>query len=110
EDETLLERYLEGEAVEPETLRRDLHAAVATGRFFPVLPTHATGGVGIEEVLDLIEQGMPSPADVALPRVFRTNGGEFGEVTCDPAGPLVAEVVRTSTDPFVGRQSLVRVF
>jgi elongation factor G len=110
EDDTLLERYLEGEEVDLETLRADLHAAVATGRFFPVLPTHATSGVGVEELLGLVEHGLPSPVDASVPRVFRTNGGDFGEVTCDPAGPLVAEVVRTVTDPFVGRQSLVRVF
>lgn len=110
EDETLLERYLEGEEVDLAILRADLHAAVATARFFPVLPTNATSGVGIEELLALIEQGLPSPVDAALPRVWRTNGGEFGAVSCDPAGPLVAEVVRTSTDQFVGRQSLVRVF
>ena len=110
EDETLLERYLDGERLDPDTLRSDLHAAVATARFFPVVPTHATGGVGVEELLELIEHGLPAPADIAMPRVFRTNGGDFGEVTCDPAGPLVAEVVRTTTDPFLGRQSLVRVF
>ncbi|KGN34152.1 elongation factor G [Knoellia sinensis KCTC 19936] len=110
EDETLLERYLEGEEVDLDTVRADLHTAVATGRFFPMLPTHATSGVGIEELLGLIEQGLPSPAESALPRVFKTNGGAFGELSCDPAGPLVAEVVRTTTDPFVGRQSLVRVF
>ncbi|WP_035935577.1 elongation factor G-like protein EF-G2 [Knoellia aerolata] len=110
EDDTLLERYLEGEEVDLETLREDLHAAVATGRFFPVLPTHATSGIGIEELLDLVELGLPSPADAGLPRVFRTNGGDFGPISCDPGGPLVAEVVRTTSDPFVGRQSLVRVF
>ncbi|CAN7287165.1 elongation factor G-like protein EF-G2 [Knoellia sp. LjRoot47] len=110
EDDTLLERYLDGEEVDAAALREDLHAAVATGRFFPVLPTHATSGIGLEEVLDLVEHGLPSPADVRLPRVFRTNGGDFGELSCDPSGPLVAEVVRTTTDPFVGRQSLVRVF
>ncbi|WP_353951514.1 elongation factor G-like protein EF-G2 [Knoellia sp. S7-12] len=110
EDETLLERYLEGEEVDVATLRTDLHTAVATARFFPVLPTNATSGVGVEELLELIEHGLPSPVDIALPRVFRTNGGDFGAVSCDPAGPLVAEVVRTTTDPFVGRQSLVRVF
>lgn len=110
EDDTLLERYLEGEEVDLVTLREDLHAAVATGRLFPVVPTHATSGIGIEELLDLVEQALPSPADVALPQVWRTNGGDFGAVGCDPDGPLVAEVVRTVTDPFVGRQSLVRVF
>ena len=110
EDDTLLERYLEGEQLDPGTLRVDLHAAVAAGRLFPVLPTHASSGVGIEEVLDLVEHGLPSPADVSMPQVYRTNGGAFGEVSCDPAGPLVAEVVRTTTDPFVGRQSLVRIF
>ncbi|EAP98319.1 translation elongation factor EF-G [Janibacter sp. HTCC2649] len=110
EDETLLERYLEGEEVDVATLRADLHTAVATARFFPVLPTNATNGVGLEELLALIEQGLPSPEDVTLPRIWRTNGGDFGAVTCDPAGPLVAEVVRTTTDQFVGRQSLVRVF
>ncbi|KRE40416.1 elongation factor G-like protein EF-G2 [Knoellia sp. Soil729] len=110
EDDTLLERYLDGAQVDSTTLREDLHAAVATARFFPVLPTHATSGIGIEEVLDLVEHGFPSPGDVALPTVWRTNGGDFGAVTCDPDGPLVAEVVRTRTDPFVGRQSLVRIF
>lgn len=110
EDETLLERYLDGETIDPATLRADLHAAVATARFFPVLPTNATSGVGIEELLELIEHGLPSPVDIALPLVYRTNGGDFGAVSCDPAGPLVAEVVRTTTDPFVGRQSLVRIF
>ncbi|MDT0212858.1 elongation factor G-like protein EF-G2 [Rothia sp. ARF10] len=110
EDDTLLERYLEGEEVDAATLREDLHTAVATARFFPVLPTHATSGIGLDAVLDLVEHGLPSPADAALPTVYRTNGGEFGVVSCDPDGPLVAEVVRTTTDPFVGRQSLVRVF
>lgn len=110
EDDTLLERYLEGEEIDLETLRADLHKAVATGRFFPVLPTHASRDVGIEELLTLIEQGLPSPLEAAPPQVFRPNGGDFGPVTCDPDGPLVAEVVRTTTDPFVGRQSLVRVF
>ena len=43
-------------------------------------------------------------------RCTRPTGEPFGELTCDPDGPLVAEVVRTTSDPFVGRLSLVRVF
>ncbi len=84
--------------------------AIATARFFPILPTHAPGGVGVESLLELFEHGFPSPAGASIPRVFTPAGGDFGAVTCDPDGPLVAEIIRTTTDPFVGRQSLVRVF
>ena len=110
EDENLLEGYLGGEDVDTEAVSKDLRMAIATARFFPILPTHAPGGVGVESLLELFEHGFPSPAGASIPRVFTPAGGDFGPVTCDPDGPLVAEVVRTATDPFVGRQSLVRVF
>jgi elongation factor G len=110
EDETLLERYLGGEAVDTEAVSADLRTAIATATFFPVIPTHAPGGVGVEALLEVIEEGFPSPAAAPIPTVYTPAGASFGEVSCDPDGPLVAEVVRTTTDPFTGRQSLVRVF
>ena len=45
-----------------------------------------------------------------MPPVTTPDGDPRGPLTCDPAGPLVAEVVKTTTDPYVGRISLVRVF
>ena len=66
--------------------------------------------MGIEELYDLFEHGFPSPDAAVMPAVQTAAGGNFGELSCDPAGPLVAEVVRTTSDPFVGRLSLVRVF
>jgi elongation factor G len=110
EDEGLLERYLGGEEVDVDSVSEDLRLAIATAKFFPIIPTHAPMGVGVEAVVELCEKGFPSPAAAAIPAVFTPAGADFGEVTCDPNGPLVAEVVRTATDPFVGRQSLVRVF
>jgi len=110
EDEELLDRYLGGEEADPDAVSADLRAAVATARFFPVLPTHAASGVGVEELFELFEHGFPSPVDASVPTVYTPAGAAFGPVTCDPDGPLVAEVVRTTTDPFIGRLSLVRVF
>ncbi|HJY46887.1 MAG TPA: elongation factor G-like protein EF-G2 [Propionibacteriaceae bacterium] len=110
EDETLLDRHLSGEPIDLDIVLPDLRAAVATGRFFPMIPAHAPTGMGIEGLLELFEQGFPSPASAPLPKVYKPSGEPFGAVSCDPAGPLVAEVVRTTSDPFVGRLSLVRVF
>lgn len=110
EDETLLNRYLDGAEIDAATLSEDLRRAVATGRFYPILPVHAPTGVGVEELLDLIEQGLPAPDAAALPRVFTPQGADFGELACDPDGPFVAEVVRTTTDPYLGGLSLVRIF
>jgi elongation factor G len=110
EDEVLLERHLNGDEIDLETVAADLQAAIATARFFPIIATHAPSGMGVEELYDLFEQGFPSPATAAMPAVFAATGGDFGSLTCDPDGPLVAEVVRTTSDPFVGRLSLVRVF
>jgi elongation factor G len=110
EDEELLERHLSGEEIEFETVVDDLRAAVATARFFPIIPTHGTAGVGLEALYILFEQGFPAPTAAALPVVLTPDGKPFGELSCDPKGPLVAEVVRTTSEPYVGRLSLVRVF
>jgi elongation factor G len=110
EDEVLLERHLNGEDIEFEMVATDLRAAIATARFFPVVATHAPSGMGIEELYDLFEHGFPAPDAAVLPAVQTATGKDFGPLTCDPGGPLVAEVVRTTSDPFVGRLSLVRVF
>ena len=110
EDDTLLERYLGGEEVSYDTLVTDLEKAVARGSFYPVLPVVATTGLGAPELLDAIRRGFPSPLEHPLPAVNTPDGEPREPISCDPDGPLVAEVVKTTTDPYVGRVSLVRIF
>jgi len=52
----------------------------------------------------------PCPMEHGCPPATRPDGSAAKPMTCDPDGPLVAEVVKTTTDPYVGRVSLVRVF
>ncbi|WP_405829330.1 MULTISPECIES: elongation factor G-like protein EF-G2 [unclassified Streptomyces] len=115
EDESLMDRYLGGEDIDVKTLVDDLERAVARGTFHPVLMAApatdgARQGLGTVELLELVTGGFPTPLERAAVTVTRPDGSARPDVTCDPAGPLVAEVVKTSSDPYVGRVSLVRVF
>ncbi|OBK14195.1 elongation factor G-like protein EF-G2 [Mycobacterium asiaticum] len=110
EDESLMERYLGGESIEESVLIQDLERAVARGSFFPVIPVCSSTGVGTRELLEVITRGFPSPMEHPLPEVFTPQGASHKELACDVNSPLLAEVVKTTSDPYVGRVSLVRVF
>ena len=110
EDESLMERYLGGESIDESVLIADLERAVARGSFFPVIPVCSSSGVGTLELLEIATRGFPSPREHPLPEVFTQVGAPHATLTCDVNAPLLAEVVKTTSDPYVGRVSLVRVF
>ena len=110
EDETLMERYLGGEDLDLDTLVDDLEKAVARGSFYPVIPVASTTGLGVAEVVEVVTKAFPSPLEHSVPPVSTPGGDPRGPLTTDPEGPLVAEVIKTVSDPYVGRISLVRVF
>ncbi|MCO5975013.1 elongation factor G-like protein EF-G2 [Actinoallomurus soli] len=116
EDETLMDRYLSGEQIDVKILIEDMEKAVARGSFYPVLATSVPHGdhpgpvIGMRELLEVMTQAFPSPLEHGIPAVTRVDGSPAKDLTCDLDGPLVAEVVKTTSDPYVGRISLVRVF
>jgi len=110
EDEGLMDRYLSGEEIAEQTLIDDLERAVARASLFPVLPVCSSSGVGCAELLDLVVRAFPSPMEHPSPEVFTVAGVPAEPLTCDPDGVLVAEIVKTTSDPYVGRVSLARVF
>ncbi len=110
EDESLMDSYLSGEDLDVKGLIEDLEKAVARGSFYPVLAASAPHGIGIAELLEVITQAFPAPQEHPLPAVTTVDGKPVSGLSCDPDGPLLAEVVKTTSDPYVGRISLVRVF
>ncbi|HSV65079.1 MAG TPA: elongation factor G-like protein EF-G2 [Mycobacteriales bacterium] len=110
EDESLMDRYLGGEDIDMDILVDDLETAVARGSFYPVVPVCAATGLGTAELLEVLTSAFPSPLEHDVPPVTGVDGSDRAPLTCDPAGPLVAEVVKTTVDAYVGRVSLVRVF
>jgi elongation factor G len=109
-DEDLMEKYLEGEELGFLTLSADLQKATGNAQFFPVLPIVATTGLGIPQLLRVMCLGFPSPADHVLPQIYSPAGAERAPLKHSVDEPLVAVVIKTTTDPFVGRISVVRVY
>lgn len=109
EDADLMDRYLEGDELKEDELLADLLRAILHGRFHPVIPVNSLNGIGTDQLLTVIEKSFPAPGTHTL-SVATPDGGELESLSGDPAGPLVAEVIRTTSDQFAGRLSLVRVY
>ena len=110
DDAQLMDSYLEGEDPGRDYLLDDLMKATSGANLFPVVPVVQSSGLGTEELLSLIEQGFPTPSTHPNPVMVKLTGEELGDAPSDPDAPLVAQVIRTTTDPFAGRLSMVRIF
>lgn len=103
-DDSLLEKYLEGEELSTEEMFEGLRRGIADGVIIPVLAASAERMIGVDRLLDMIAGSAPSPLDRS--RWVDEEGREF---FCDPEGPFAAYVFKTYVDPFSGRLSVMRV-
>ncbi|HRY10906.1 MAG: elongation factor G-like protein EF-G2 [Actinobacteria bacterium] len=110
EDEELLEAWVGGENVGIDTVIEDMEKAVVRGEFYPLIPINPVTGLGMLEVLELVAKGFPSPLEHKDVEATTPEGKPVDALTCDPDGPLLAEVIKTTSEPYVGKLSLVRVF
>ena len=108
EDE-LLEKYLESGELTAEEIQRGLCKVIRSGSFIPVFVSAASSGTGIIPLLDAIVNLLPSPVDGRV-EVGQTKNGQEEELTPSDSGPLAAYVWKTTADPFVGKQTMFRVF
>ena len=107
-DEEVMERYFEGQQPSLEELSNLIVRAVAEGTLTPVVCCSGKTGAGLDELLDaMVMCSLPSNA---IPRMAKNAEGEEVEVKHDAGSPLVAQVFKTRSDPFVQKISYVRVF
>ncbi len=106
-DDDLMERYLDGDIPSSAELENVLAGGVSQGVVFPVVCGSATTGVGIDRLASLLAEVGPSP--LSRPPVEMRAGDSLQSVTCDPAGPPLAQVFKTMSDPYVGKLSLLRI-
>jgi elongation factor G len=109
-DDSLVERYLEGEELSPEELAGGLAKGVLEGLFCPVVACAALKNMGVQPIMDLVVQLLPSPVQRGPVKGVDPSSGEEVERAPEPDAPLCALVFKTIADPFAGRLSVVRVF
>ncbi len=108
-DDALLEKYLEEGELSPDEVKTGLRNAVASGKLVPVLCGSGVANVGIQSLMDVIVDCFPSPVD-RPPRKGVSVKDE--EIVRSPSveDPFSALVIKTISDPYAGRLSVLRVF
>ena len=108
-DDELMEKYLEGEEVSVELIKKAIRRGTLDVKFFPVMCGTALGNKGIKLLLDAVIDYLPSPLDVeAIPGIDK-NGDEVLRHPSDDE-PFSALAFKVMTDPFVGRLTFFRVY
>ena len=107
-DESLMERYLNGEELSPEEVSAALSKSVAAGTLIPIVFVSSKTGAGVSELMDALARFALSPLE--LPRKAKNAAGEEVTIVPAPDGPLVAQVFKTRIDSFVAKMSFLRVF
>ncbi len=110
-DDTLMEKFLEGEDISEDEIRSALRQAVINSAAVPVLCGSAFKNKGVQRLLDAIVAYLPSPHDV--PEIVGHDLKNFDIGVSRPVSdevPFAALAFKVMTDPYVGRLTYFRVY
>lgn len=109
-DEELMMKYLEGEEIAPEDIRRALRAATIDVKIIPVLCGSSYKNKGVQPLLDAIVDFLPSPVDIPAIKGFDDDGEETLERHPSDDEPFSALAFKIVADPYVGKLAYFRVY
>lgn len=108
-DEELMEKFFGGEELTKDEIMKGLRLGVISGDVVPVLCGAASKNIGIDTLMDMILNYMPSPADTTAVEAVSVKGGQKVSVKADENAAFSAQVFKTIADPFVGKISMFKV-
>jgi elongation factor G len=109
-DDALMERYLEGEALEAIELRAALRQRVLANEIVPCLCGSAFKNKGVQAVLDAVIEYLPAPPEVKAIEGHLVDSEEIETREADDDAPFAALAFKIATDPFVGTLTFFRVY
>ena len=109
QDEELMMKYLEGEELTTEEIKKGLRVGTIANKIVPVVCGSSYKNKGVQELLNAIVDYMPSPLDIAHIK-GETMDGEETEAKTSDTEPFAALAFKIATDPFVGKLCFFRVY
>ena len=109
QDEELMMKYLEGEELSEEEIKKGLRIGTIANKIVPVTCGSSYKNKGVQEVLDAVVDFMPSPLDIPDIKGETMDGEETVAKTSD-SEPFAALAFKIATDPFVGKLCFFRVY
>ena len=110
QDEELMNKFLEGEEITIEEIKRVLRKATIDNEIVPVTCGTSYKNKGVQKLLDAIVDYMPSPLDIPAIKGTNPETGEEEERHAGDDQPFSALAFKIATDPFVGKLCFFRVY
>jgi elongation factor G len=109
-DDDMLHKFLEGEEISPEELRKSLRKSTIALKVFPVVVGTSFKNKGVQPLLDAVVDYLPSPLDVPETHGLNPDNGETITRKADDKEPFSALAFKIMADPFVGQLTFIRVY
>jgi elongation factor G len=109
-DDELINKYLEGEAINNEEISAAIKKSTIAGKLVPVFVGSALQGIGIQRLLDGVCHYLPSPEERDALVAKNVSTGDQEEIRSSSESPFTSIVFKTSADPYVGKLSYFRVY
>ena len=108
-DEALMEKYLEGEEISVEEMKKAIRKATIANELVPVFAGSAFKNKGVQFLLDAVVAYAPAPTDIPAIMGTLPNGEEAARHSSDEE-PFSALAFKVMTDPYVGKLTFFRVY
>ncbi len=110
QDETLMEKYLEGEDLDVAEIKKVIRAATLANQMVPVTCGTSYKNKGVQNLLDAIVDYMPAPTDIEAIKGVNPETEEEEERPSSDDAPFAALAFKIMTDPYVGKLGFFRVY
>lgn len=110
QDEELMEKYLNGEELSKEEIKKGLKIGCLNMSIIPMLCGSSFKNKGVQTLLDAVIDYLPSPNEVADIKGIDTKTNEEIQVESSDEGEFAGLAFKIMTDPFVGQLTFVRVY